>query len=453
MKLLGWTLTKSETSGGQSIDQIMARLEAAYETVSGIVVTPESCMRAPTVQALVQAVSKRIATLSVSLYRKTTDASGRPMKEPLPSHPIAKLLNNPNTFQNRVTYWLDATSVLMRYGRFFAYKAQGNTGPILRLIPLHPSNVHVGQDKDWSVRYRVNMPDGGQRDVPAYEMHYVRGAARDFVVGDSPVSDVHEAIAMEIAAEQMGASFFGNGAMPSLIFKFMQGVRGFKTDEERAKFLSDFQNAYGSRRRFKGMLLPVGMDVSDPIATENNKAQFLETRKYQRTVIAAAWGVPPHLVGDLERGTFNNVEQQSIEFIQAVVVPYVTMFEAAMERDLLTQSDRNSGVIVRFNIDAALRGDFKSRQEGMQIQRQNGIISANEWRERENMNPLEEADGGDEYIVPANFRTAGEPPDPVGDTPDGSSDPSALTQESDTVASKLQSSLRHTSRLSREIER
>jgi HK97 family phage portal protein len=104
--------------------------------------------------------------------------------------------------------------------------------------------------------------------------------------------------------------------------------------------------------------------------------------------------VPPHLVGDLERTAINNFEQQSLDFVMSVVLPYVRIFEAAMERDLLTDADRAGGVIIRFNVDAALRGDFKTRQEGLKIQREAGVINPNEWREREGLNPRK---GGEEY--------------------------------------------------------
>ena len=114
-------------------------------------------------------------------------------------------------------------------------------------------------------------------------------------------------------------------------------------------------------------------------------------------MIAGAFGVPPHLVGDLSRGTYNNVEQQSLDFTLNVVLPYVRIFEAAMERDLLTDDDRRAGIVIRFNLEAALRGDFKTRQEGLKIQREAGVINANEWREHEGMNPISEKDGGEGY--------------------------------------------------------
>jgi HK97 family phage portal protein len=182
--------------------------------------------------------------------------------------------------------------------------------------------------------------------------------------------------------------------MPGVILSFMEGSAGFESAEQEEEFVKSFKAAFGGDNKFANMLLPPGLDKPFMMNVEHDKAQFLETRKYQRTVIAGAFGVPPHLVGDLERATFNNVEQQDQDFTSNVVMPFARAFEQSMERDLLTDYDQNNGVIIRFNLDSILRADFKSRQEGLQIQRQNGAISANEWREIEGMNPRE---NGDEY--------------------------------------------------------
>lgn len=405
MKLFGIALTrrpaappvapaaKSETV---SLDALLQRLEAAFETGSGVAVTPETAMQSPTVHAIVTAISRRIATLPVHVLRKA-EKDGRTRKERVADHPVERLLARPNDWQSPTSYWLDAASSLVRYGNFYAWKGSGRTGPIRMLIPLASAHVAARQEDDLSVVYEATLKGGVRRVFDPHEVHHVRGPARDYVTGNSPVMDVREAIALEIAAERFGASFFGNGAMPLLPFKYAQNFQGFRTEEDRAKFVETFQSAYGQGRRFRSMLLPKGIEMADPVKIENDKAQFLETRKYQRTVIAGAFGVPPHLVGDLERGTFNNVEQQSLDFVQSVILPYVRIFEAAMERDLLTREDRAGGIIIRFNMDGALRGDFKSRQEGLKIQREAGVISPNDWREHEGMNPISPEDGGDDY--------------------------------------------------------
>jgi HK97 family phage portal protein len=390
--------------------------------MSGIAVTPDTAMQSPTVQALVNAISRRIATLPVRVMRKT-QVNGRDQKEALPNHPVTRLLSQPNNWQDRMSFWLDATSWLIRHGNFYAYKVRGQTGPIRRLQPLPPGGVKVEQDAETlDVSYEAKLDGGGVRLLSADQVMHARGPARNGLAGDSPVNDVREAIALEIAAERMGAALFGNGAMPSLIFKFQQGNQGFKTDEEGKNFIEYFQSIYAKRGRFKGMLLPKGMEV-EGFPVENDKAQFLATRQHQRTVIAGAFGVPPHLVGDLSKGTFRNVEQQSLDFVLNVVMPYVRMFEAAMERALLTPQDRTAGVIIRFNLDAALRADFKSRQEGLNIQRNAGVINPNEWRELEGMNPISEEDGGEDYFRQGpSGQTADPPHDSTDDDPGGDTD-------------------------------
>lgn len=393
MKFLGYEWGRK--SQDISLDTLIKRLEAVNETTSGVSITPENCEQAPTVKAIVSAVTRRFAVMPVHVYQKTV-SNGRASKEILPNHPVERLLNQPNDWQSRTSYWMDAASWLVRYGNYYAFKSRGVTGPIRRLLPLQPGQTQPVQSENWNVIYRTQIQSSNYEEYPASQIHHARLAARDGLKGDSPVMDVHETIAMEIAAERFGGALFGNGAMPGLIFKYAEGSQGHKSAEERNQFIEDVQKVYSRRGRFKAMLLPKGIDLGDPLAIENDKAQFLELRQHQRTVIAGAWGIPPHLVGDLSKGTFNNVEQQDQNFTTNVILPFVRVFECAMERDLLTDDDRSRGVIIRFNPDATLRADFKSRQEGLAIQRQNGVINANEWREHEGMNPRPDP-GGEGY--------------------------------------------------------
>lgn len=420
----GETSPIPESKTDLSLDALISRIEAVYRTASGITVTPENCMQAPTVNAIVTAISRRLSVSPIRVMRRAIGSKGRETKELLPDHPVAKLLARPNSWQNRASYWLDAGSCLVRYGRFYAHKGRGSTGPIRRLVPLHPSAVSITQDEDLDPRYRVTFTSGKQSEYSADEIHHVRGAARDFLTGDSTVTDVREAIALEIAMQKYGGQFFGNGTTPLLIFTLMQGFNDFKTEEERKAFLQSVKEQTSGSNAHSAFMLPKGIDVKD-MQIENEKAQFIDGRKYQRTVIAGAFGVPPHFVGDLERATFNNVEQQDTDFVINVVMPHAQTFEAAMEHDLLTDEDRRSGVIIRFNLDAIQRADFKSRQEGLKIQRDAGIVSANDWREAEGRNPISEDDGGEDYLRPANFVVAGEEPDaaPIPDRPPGAQEP------------------------------
>jgi HK97 family phage portal protein len=397
MRIFGLDITLERKSTGVDINTVLQRLEAIYESASGIAITPDTAMESPTVQALVQAISRRISTLPVNVLRKTV-VDGKTRKEPIPDHPVVILLSRPTPWLTYTSYWLDAVSRLVRHGNYYALKVGGSTGRIRRLLPLHPASVRVKQDpSSLDVTYDVMQANGPMVTYQPDQIHHCRGPARDGVCGDSPVLDVRNAVALEIAAEKFGGAFFGNGATPGLVLQPMPGSKGFNTDEERGKFRENLEDIYGKRGRHRVMVLPAGIQIAQQIPIEAEKAQFLQTRQYQRTVIAGAFGVPPHLVGDLSKGTFQNVEQQSLDFVTNVVLPYVRMFEAAMERDLLTDQERTEGLVIRFNLDAALRADFETRQRGLNIMRQAGVISANDWREQENMNPISDEDGGDEY--------------------------------------------------------
>jgi HK97 family phage portal protein len=140
----------------------------------------------------------------------------------------------------------------------------------------------------------------------------------------------------------------------------------------------------------------------------NEDAQYLETRKFQRSEIAGIFRVPAHMVNDLEKATFSNIEHQSVEFVVHSLNPWIVRIEQAMWRDLLTLEEQNEGYFFLFNVDGLLRGDAKSRAEALKIQRLNGIINANEWRALENLNPIE---GGDVYLTPLNMRQNGVDPD------------------------------------------
>ena len=394
-------------------DDVLRRIIAAQAGALGGGVTPDNCMRSPTVHAIVTAISRRLSVTAIHVMQKTQTDLGE-VKKKLPNHSVAKLLQTPNGWQSSHDFWQDATSVFVRHGRFYAYKSRGSTGPIRELIPLHPQTVHLEQDQDnFRVKFMVDVTGGQKREYEPRQIFHARGPARDFLTGNSPVEDVRVAIGLEILAEKFGSNFFQNGALPLLVFKYLEGSAGFSTEEQEKQFIADFQEAFGGDNANKALLVPKGVDVPTSINIEHDKAQFLETRKYQRTVIAGAFGVPPHLVGDLERATFNNVEQQDQDFTLNVVMPVAHAFEKAMERDLLTPEDRNEGVCIRFNLDSTLRADFKSRQEGLRVQRDAGVISPNEWREIEGKNPLSDDKGGDDYMRPANMMVAGETPDEV----------------------------------------
>ena len=132
------------------------------------------------------------------------------------------------------------------------------------------------------------------------------------------------------------------------------------------------------------------------------QAQFLETRKFQINEIARIFRIPPHMVGDLEKSSFSNIEQQSLEFVKYTLNPWVVRWEQSLQQSLLLPSEKNS-IFIKFNVDGLLRGDYQSRMNGYAVGRQNGWLSANDIRELEDMNRIPAEEGGDLYLVNGNM--------------------------------------------------
>jgi HK97 family phage portal protein len=401
---------------------VLQRLVMSQEGNLGALVTPSTCMQSPTVHAIVTAVAKRISVTPVHIYEKV-EKDGKKAKKPLPDHSVERLLRRPNSWQTSAEFWMDAASTVMRWGNFYCWIARGTAGPIRELLPLGSNSVKPEQDEDtWEVTYRVST-SSAKKTYPASAIFHARGPARNFYEGDSPVEDVRTAIALEILAEKFGVNFFRNGALPLLIFSFMEGSAGFETKQQEDEFIKELHNKLGGDKMLNSMLLPKGIDKPDSVMPDMERMQLIDGRKYQREVIAGAFGMPQHLVGNLEDAHYANIEQQDKDFTQNVVYPVVKMLEAAIERDLLTDNDRRRGVIARFNLDSIMRATFKERQEGLRIQREMGIISANEWREHEGMNPRDD-EFGDDYMHPANMTIDGEEPDEAQfNDPPGSQEP------------------------------
>ena len=414
MKLRFWQKDAPALEEKAQFEDVLRRLVLSKEGRLNALVTPETCMESPTVHAIVTAISRRMALTPVHVYKKSV-IDGKARKELQESHTVEKLLQRPNDWQSSYDFWGDAASTLVRHGNFYGFKSQGSAGPIRAILPLNSNEVTPKQDSaTWAVKYEVGADNMRQEYEPRKILH-IRGPARNFLEGDSPIEDVSTAIALEILAERFGANFFKNGAIPLLIFTYAEGASGFATEEQEKEFIQGLKEAFGGSRQLSSMLLPKGIDKPEPANFKADEAQFLETRKLQRTIIAGAFGVPPHLTGDLERATFNNVEQQDKDFTQNVILPWARACEAAMERDLLTDRDRRDGMIIRFNLDSIMRATFKERQEGLRIQRDAGIINANEWREHEGMNPRDDQ-FGDEYLHPGNMLFDGEEAEDETDT-------------------------------------
>ena len=228
------------------------------------------------------------------------------------------------------------------------------------------------------------------------EVLHIPGLGFDGLVGYSPIAMAKNAIGMAIACEEYGAKFFANGAQPSGVLEHP----GILKDPSKVRE-SWTQTFGGSHNANKVAVLEEGMKYT-PISISPEQAQFLETRKFQIDEIARIFRIPPHMVGDLDKSSFSNIEQQSLEFVIYTLAPWLCRWEQSIARSLLTGEEKKT-MFAKFNVDGLLRGDYQSRMQGYATARQNGWMSANDIRELENLDRIPAEEGGDLYLINGNM--------------------------------------------------
>ncbi|CAK0778943.1 hypothetical protein CCP3SC15_610002 [Gammaproteobacteria bacterium] len=391
MKILGFEITPPWQK--RSLESQVAWLPSNL-SASGIDVTPDSAMRSVAVYSCVRLIANTIGTLPLFCYKRLAQGKERDAK-----HPLYRLVHDmPNSWQTHSEFFSMMTGHVLLRGNAYAYK-EFNGGGIEELRPLHPDKVRPYWRNGTEIRYEIEDATGKRVDLDRERILHIRGLSTDGLMGLSPISQLREAIGLSMAAEDYGARLFGNGARPGGIL-----THPGKMNEDSAKRLKkDWQEYHGgSKNAHRVAVLEEGMKW-EALGLSSVDAQFLETRQFQRTEIAAIYAVPPHMIGDLTHATFSNIEHQYIEYNVNTLRPWLVAWEQALMRDLFSDVDKETHMI-EFLVDGLLRGDAKTRSEALAIQRQNGIINADEWRAIENMNPLPDGQG-EIYLLPLNMTT------------------------------------------------
>lgn len=290
----------------------------------------------------------------------------------------------------------------MLWGNAYAQVLRNGRDEVIGLYPLMPNRMSVGRDDTGRLYYEYQTssdePAGRWERVrltPADVLH-IPGLGFDGLVGYSPIAMAKNAIGMAMDTEDYGASFFANGAAPGGVPEHPGTIK----DPSRVR--ESWQQTFGGARNSnKVAVLEEGMKYT-PVSVSPEQAQFLETRKFQINEIARIFRIPPHMVGDLEKSSFSNIEQQSLEFVKYTLDPWVIRWEQALTKTLLAEREKPSA-FVKFNVEGLLRGDYVSRMNGYAVARQNGWMSANDIRALENLDRIAVADGGDLYLVNSNM--------------------------------------------------
>lgn len=367
---------------------------------SGKVVTERSAMQMTAVYACVRILSEAIAGLPLHMYRYKEDGG----KEKALDHPLYLLLHDePNPEMSSFVFRETLMTHLLLWGNAYAQIIRNGKGEVVALYPLMPNKMTVSRDETGQLYYtyqksQEELPKDNNSTVilhPSDVLH-IPGLGFDGLVGYSPIAMAKNAIGLAIATEEYGSKFFANGAAPSGVLEHPGTIKD--PQRVRESWMSQFG---GSANSNKIAVLEEGLKYT-PISISPEQAQFLETRKFQINEIARIFRVPPHMVGDLEKSSFSNIEQQSLEFVKYTLDPWVVRWEQSIQRTLLSSEEKKT-YFVKFNVEGLLRGDYQSRMNGYATARQNGWMSANDIRELENLDRIPTEDGGDLYLVNGNM--------------------------------------------------
>ena len=375
-------------------------------TSSGKYVTERSAMQMTAVYCCVRILSEAVASLPLQFYRYTDDGG----KEKAVDHPLYFLLHDePNPEMTSFIFRETLMTHLLLWGNAYSQIIRNGKGEVVALYPLMPDRMKVDRDEHGRLYYEYTVYDSDDVDgrkgtnkvgrtvrLQPHDVLHIPGLGFDGLVGYSPIAMAKNAIGLAIATEEYGSKFFANGAAPSGVLEHPGTIK------DPSKVSESWQATFGgSGNANKIAVLEEGMKYT-PISISPEQAQFLETRKFQINEIARIFRVPPHMIGDLEKSSFNNIEQQSLEFVKYTLDPWVSCWEQAMVRALLTPDEKKK-YFFKFNVDGLLRGDYQSRMNGYTTARQNGWMSANDIRELENLDRIPAEQGGDLYLINGNM--------------------------------------------------
>ena len=397
-----------------TLERYMAWAFGGGASASGIVVNPQTAMQSAAVYSSVKVLAESIGMLPMNLYRKEADGSRTLMQD----HTLQRICHDqPNEWMTSVEFWEMMVIALNLRGNAYAYVNRNRSGQVVELLPLHPDMVRVVMDNGYQLEYEVTMPDGAFKRFKLGEIFHLRGLTLNGWLGISPIAYARESIGLSIATEKFGSQLFRSGAKMGGVLEHP----GKLSKESYDRLKNSFDEAHSGENAHKTALLEEGMKFTK-VSMNANDSQFLETRKYQRSEIAAIFRVPPHMIGDLEKATFSNIEQQSLEFVNYSLMPWLNRIEKAIKRDLMSPQEKKD-LTMKFDVSGLLRGDASARSALYHNGILDGWMTRNEARAAESalgivLNPLE---GLDIPLIPLNMNDGTEPPQAQADTAASSS--------------------------------
>lgn len=358
---------------------------------SGVRVTSENAMQSTVVLACVRVLAETVASLPLHIYERLSNGG----RQRAPG-PLDQLLSvAPNAWQTSFE-WLETSMIhLGLYGACYSEICPGPAGSIAELIPLHPSRMTVERIENGRLRFVYTEPNGQKTIYSQDQIFRVTWMSRDGLTGSIPIDLGKEAIGLARACEMHGSRYFGNGARPGVVLE----TDGNMAPEAAERLRENWERLHrGPDKSSKTAVLTGGLKAHE-LGTTNTDSQFLEARRFQVEEICRLYRVPPHMIQDLTRATYSNIEQQSIDFVQYSILPWLRRFEKAFARDLIPDPQKH---FASFDTSHLMRGDAAARSAFYSAALDRGIMSINDARAMENLNPIE---GGDVHYFPLNMTT------------------------------------------------
>mgnify|MGYP005992138219 CR=1 FL=1 len=362
------------------------------KSLTGVSVNDNKMLSLSAVYASVRLISETIASLPFPVYQKTENGKVR-----AEDHPLYKILHTQcNPEQTSFSFRKTIVSHVLLKGNGYAEIEYDANGDIKSLWLLPPDRVTKFRKTNGDIAYKINLPNGGQVELPDWKVFHIFGMSRDGLTGIAPLEFAKEMFGLGIALEQHASLFFGNGAKPSIVVETPNGL----SDPARERLKKDFDKLQGGlTNAYRTAFLEEGMSIKQ-LTLPHDQAQFIESRKFTVEEIARFFNVPPHMIQSLDKATFSNIEHQAIQFVVHSIRPWLVNIEQEARRSLLF-TERDQKYIAEFIVEGLLRGDSKAKGEYYKMMRETGAFSINDILELENRNTI--GPSGDIRYVPLNM--------------------------------------------------
>ena len=377
IKALGAMFVKAATGTSYALTDAALGKFFATTSSSGKEVTDVSMMQVSAAWSCMRILAETIGSLPWKVYED--DGKGNSVQ--VSDHPVSDVLVwSPNTNMTSIELREAMTLNLCQSGNSYSFKETRANGDLVSLIPIESSKVEPKQRDDGTVYYRI-LERGRWEDYPQEKIWHIKGFGRSGLIGLSPIGAAREALGMALATEEFGSRFFSQGGMPSGIVtvdKFLNKDQREIARENLQQMLGGMGNAH------KFALFEGGMKAEPWANMPLEDMQFILSRKFSIQEICRFFRIPPHMVADLDRATFSNIEHMSQEFVMFTLMPYFTRFEASATKWLFKPGDRRK-YFLRFNYEGLLRADSTARAAFYNQLLQNGVMNRNEVRGKENL--------------------------------------------------------------------